>query len=433
MNDFFKEFPLVSEEEWKEQVARDLKGSEPEEILNQTDPIEEISFDSCGFPSKDHIREIPGKAPYTRGGKISDNEWDIINIIPSGTSQEMNKIILKRLMSGAAGLRIDLMEFENNDLEILFRDIQFNYITTTFICRNKTQIDKLVSIQKENPSMKGTLIWKGKGDYEKIEGFRDFLVDGTEVQRSGGNVSQEIAYVLHEGHKTLFQLLKDGEKIDDAIARIKFRTGIGGNYFFEIAKIKVIRKLWSKIVDAYQPEHDCSKVAYIEAETGLLNKSLKDPHTNLLRQTTEALSAVIGGVNELTIIPYDWKSTNPELSKTQRQATNIALMLKEESYLNKVIDPAGGAYVVENLITAIEQKSWEIFLRTEKEGLDFLGKSVRDTAKKRVNLLKNNENILIGVNKFPDPKASDSEWLNPSETAFGEELFLEAEFKKETV
>lgn len=428
MSDFYSEFSNTSQEEWIEKVSQDLRGKNVEDFLNHSHPIENVDFKSYAFPGEDYKHTVPGVAPYIRGGKFNNNEWQIVNAIQKLDAKSSNKIALDHLMKGATGLRLNLADFDNNELKTLINEIGFEYIVTTFIYYNKTQFDWLKDLADQYSKNIGTAINASSENFGFIPNMRNRLIDGTKVQSTGGNITQEIAYCLYEGHTVLHDLMNNlGLSIDEAAAQIKFKVGIGGNYFFEIAKLKTLRSLWHNIVQAYSPEHSCSTIAYIEAETGFVNKSLKDPNTNLLRQTTEALSAIIGGIDELTILPYNWKAKDPDLDKTQRLATNIALMLKEESYLDKVIDPSGGAYSQEKLISALHKKAWELFLELEKEGLNLLKNQIQKCASKRIKLIQNKENTLIGINKYFNSDRENESWGDLSENEFGKELILELE------
>ncbi|MEX2483068.1 MAG: methylmalonyl-CoA mutase family protein [Brumimicrobium sp.] len=428
MSDFFSEFSSVSEQEWLDLVSKDLKGKSIEDVLHHTHPIEELEYKSYAFPN-DQIEnhETPGSSPYTRGGKFKDNDWEIINVIPKGTPEEMNKLALDYLMKGATGLRLNLFDFDSSACDKLVKGIEFEYISVTFEYHTKEQFDWLTNLAENTKGLKGTAVNSNESKFGYVPKFRNHLIRGTDVQKTGGNVTQEIAYCLNQGHIALFELINSGLSVDDAAAQIKFRLGIGSNYFFEIAKFKVFKNLWHQIVSAYKPTHTCSTIPFIEAETGFLNKSLKDPHNNLLRQTTEALSAILGGVDELTILPYNWKAKQPDLIRSQRLATNIGLLLKEESYLDKVVDPSGGAYSLEEIISTLKKEAWKLFQTIEKEGVETLSNEINRVANKRVELVDNKSNVLIGVNKYFNTDKQQDFWKTPTQTELGKELILELE------
>jgi methylmalonyl-CoA mutase len=188
--------------------------------------------------------------------------------------------------------------------------------------------------------------------------------------------------------------------------------------------MRSLRSLWYEVVQAYTEDKQLGK-AYIEAQTGFLNKSLRDPHTNLLRQTTEALSAVVGGIDELSILPYNFYAEKPDLNSTQRLATNIGLLMKEESYMDKVIDPSGGSYNIEELTEKISDKAWSVFQQLEKGEQSKFEESIRAVAAKRIQRVSNEDDLHIGVNKYFNPEQSNEDWGKLPSTPFGDMVVLE--------
>ena len=426
MNNFYSDFPITNQKQWLEKVEKDLKGKTIEDTLHHFHPIEEIDYQSYGLHSDEQKHSsAPGQPPYLRGGKSTDNDWINNVVVPVDTPKKMNQFALNQLMNGATGLTLDLTTFDKEESNQLIHEIGFAHIVVTFIYASKEQFEWLQALADKD-ELHGTAFCSKKEQYGQIKGLRNQIVAGIDVQYAGGNIKQEIAYALHQGHQLLYKVMNKNEMtIDEAASQIKFKMGIGSSYFFEISKFRVLRSLWYTIVQSYQPKASCSSIAYIEAETGFINKSLKDPHTNLLRQTTEALSAVLGGVDELTIRPYDAWSNQPEQSKTQRLGLNIALLLKEESYMDKVIDPVGGSYCIEKITQTIKLEAWELFQELEGKGSDFLQTEVKKTAAKRVELIKNNNTTLIGVNNYFNDKPSSKSWKINHQTPFGKPLVLE--------
>jgi methylmalonyl-CoA mutase len=264
------------------------------------------------------------------------------------------------------------------------------------------------------------------------------VINAYGLQQTGANATQELAFSLSTANECLGVLLEAGMNIDQAAACIHFSVGITANYFYSIAKIRALKELWSSIVDAYSPIHSCSKNCVITAVSGPMNKSLKDPYTNLLRQTTEGLSAAVAGVDSLLIHPYTCASSHPSLELAERMATNISLLLKEESYLHSVNDPMGGSYAIEQLTTQFSGQAWDLFQETEsKNGVfttecaEFIQALIRSTAKQRLTLLRDGKNLLIGVNKFANPSPEIANYADAL-TYFGlPHLILERELMTE--
>jgi methylmalonyl-CoA mutase len=221
------------------------------------------------------------------------------------------------------------------------------------------------------------------------------------------------------------------------LANLHFTFGIGTDYLIEIAKFRAFRTLWAQLVREYKPIHVCNETTLITAKSGFVNKSLKDPYTNLLRQTTEAMSAVIGGADHLWIQPYNAQSIEGITDFTQRMATNISLLLKDESYLDKVIDAAGGSYAIEFLTDSLCQNTWDIYTEISNLGgilndsaKAWFQKEVSKIAQNRINKIVDKSHILIGINKFPNPQQTETTWVIDESLYFGlKALNLELAFE----
>ena len=423
MSDFYSDFPQVNKEQWLEKVEKDLRGKTIDEALHYAHPIEEINYKAYGFKENGiQQKNNPNCADYLRGTHTNNNDWFNNVVIPKLSAKEVNETALNHLMTGSNALTIDLNDFDETACNIVVNGIKFEYITASFIYHTEAQIIWL----KEHFENKGFSLSLSTDLPEAtiIDEVRSITIKGTDVQRSGGNVAQELAWCLHKGHQELYRLLTHGLSVQKATEQIKFQLGIGGNYFFEIAKMRSLRSLWYEVVQAYTEDKQLGK-AYIEAQTGFLNKSLRDPHTNLLRQTTEALSAVVGGIDELSILPYNFYAEKPDLNSTQRLATNIGLLMKEESYLDKVIDPSGGSYNIEELTEKISDKAWSVFQQLEIGEQSKFEESIRAVAAKRIQRVSNEDDLHIGVNKYFNPEESSEDWGKLPSTPFGDMMVLE--------
>lgn len=169
---------------------------------------------------------------------------------------------------------------------------------------------------------------------------------------------------------------------------------MGSNYFFEIAKLRAARLLWAQAVQAF----GISAVMHLQVRTAIANKSVYDPYTNLLRVTTEALSAVIGGCDSLIVEPFEFAG---------RLATNVQLLLKHEAHLDQVADPAGGSYYVEWLTDALAREAWKLFQQVEEKGgyaqaQDFINESIAKSREATESGVSSRRRTLVGVNNYPD-------------------------------
>jgi methylmalonyl-CoA mutase len=220
---------------------------------------------------------------------------------------------------------------------------------------------------------------------------------------------QELGFALASGTEYLTLAVKAGIPIDDVAQRMMFSFGVGSNYFMEIARLRAARLLWAKIIEQYKPQNETSMQMWIHCNTSAWNKTLFDPYVNLLRTTTEAMSAIIGGTQSLSILPFDTFYKDPD-EFSNRLARNQQIILKEEVYLDKVVDPAAGSYYIENLTQLIAEAAWKVFLQVEEKGgmveavkAGFVQDMVEKSAGERLDDIANRRIIQLGTNQHPNP------------------------------
>lgn len=419
MTDLFSSFQTSSKEEWIAILKKELKG-ESIDTLNKFNRVEEIAFPSY-FHREDRKAPFsdPGQAPYTRGIGAENNDWTIATTFRIGNEKESNREILMALMSGTDHLVLEATNAGEIDFETLFHEVGLSFIHTTFRAKSVAQIRQFLVYVKDAPVLvdyadNNALLQENIPAQSHVKLFH---VDASSVQQAGGTTWQELAVALGEGHELLVNQLDRGIACDTAANNIHFTFGIGSKYFFELAKMRAFRSCWAQIVSAYEPKQQISLAATITARTTFVNTSIKDPYTNLLRQTTEAMSAVLGGVQHLNIQPYDWYSQKPNMVFTRRMAANISLLLKEESYLQIVIDPAGGSYALDALTETIAERAWSSFQWIERNGgisnpevCLALHAEISEKATQRISELKDKTEKRIGINIFPNPEQIDNEW-----------------------
>lgn len=444
MSDFFNEFKKVSKSEWENKIISDLKGKDPS-IISIDNKIEELKLSSYYHEEDISKNEVPGNYPFTRGMNSNRNVWQNGAFILISNEKEANKKALLALNSGA-DLLVFKTEKESIDWEIVLKEIQFEYINVQFVIESKREFDSVFEImngKSENVQYNIDIVDHFSAeDFNSIaNNFKDkqqrfCSVNGFKTQNIGANTWQEIAFCLNIGHDYLLRLMALGFTVDQASACISFNIGVGSNYFFETSKFRALKQLWAKVVHAYNPEHNCSHNCNITAVIGHVNKSLNDPYTNLLRQSTEAMSAINGGTNALVIKPYDIYSTNGTSDLSERMALNISNILKEESYFDAVIDPLGGSYSVESSTEAIARKSWSKFQELEKneDGVKskFFIQEISEKAQLRTQSIRDKSTLLIGVNTFENPEEINNKW-EPMQSYLGlPSLVLEQALTSET-
>ncbi|MGE4308163.1 methylmalonyl-CoA mutase small subunit [Bacteroides sp.] len=449
----FSDFAPVTTEKWMEKVTADLKGADYEKKL--------VWKTNEGFKVKPFYRmedleglktvdALPGEFPYLRGTKKS-NVWLVRQDINVVDPVEANKKALDILMKGIDSLsfRIDSKDLKAEVIETLLKDICAESVELNFsTCqRHVVELAQLLvayfekkdyDLKKLQGSInydyfnkmlvdgkeKGDLVQTAKSLIEAVQPlpfYRVLNVNALTLNNAGAYISQELGYALAWGNEYLRQLTDAGLPATVVAKKIKFNFGISSNYFLEIAKFRAARMLWANIVASYEPvclrdcdnkgENDecrCAAKMKVHAETSTFNMTLFDAHVNLLRTQTEAMSAALAGVDSITVTPFDKVYQNPD-EFSERLARNQQLLLKEESHLDKVVDPAAGSYYVENLTVAIAQQAWDLFLEVEDKGGFYMAltagtvqAAVNASCAARHKAVAQRKEVLLGTNQFPN-------------------------------
>lgn len=449
MSDFFSAFNKITKADWQAKLMDDLKGKNPS-LLEINDVIEEINLSTYQhLEDALHTNSVPGNFPFLRGMNTPDNQWKNGCLVTIQNEKNANKKALEALNSGADLLVFKSVGKETNWTSVL-ENIKLEYVEVQFVVKSKAEFDRIQAIVPNNlNNIQYNLdfleeFWDEHQFNLIAESFKTkqqafCSINGFKIQQTGATTWQENAFCLSTGHEYLVKLMKQGFTIDEAAACITFKIGIGSNYFYEIAKIRSLKMLWSKIIHSYQPAHKCSYNCNITAISGHMNKSLKDPYTNLLRQTTEVMSAANGGVNGVVTLPYDSISLNGASSLAERLALNISSILKEESYIDKVNDPLGGSYSIEKLTDIIGKKSWKLFQELDSLGgtfkttaLDYIRQSVNEKRTLRIEKYKLGETVGIGINKYPNTESFNNQWNEALQYLGMTQLILENEYKTAT-
>ena len=196
--------------------------------------------------------------------------------------------------------------------------------------------------------------------------LRTVFVRSDVYSNGGANDVQEVASVLATATAYLRALCERGLTIDEAASQIAFAFSMGANFFLQIAKLRAVRPLWAQIVGAFEGSAEAQKMR-IHARPALFFKTIYDPYVNMLRNTTEIFSGVVGGIDSFESAPFDEPIRKGD-EFSRRIARNVQIMLQEEFGLLQPIDPAGGSWAVETLTRQMKEKIWAEFQRIEKEG-----------------------------------------------------------------
>ena len=238
--------------------------------------------------------------------------------------------------------------------------------------------------------------------------FRTICASSHAFHNAGATATQELAYTLASLTDTYDQLTNEGLSIDQLTAKTMLSVSVGTSYFMEIAKLRAFRVLYRRFLSAYSVTG--ALPLFIHCQTSTFYDATVTPYTNLLRATTEAMAAIIGGCDALTIHPYDTvfrdAAAAPDAEFAERIARNVSFLLKDESYLDKVADPAAGSYYVETLTHQLAESAWNLFLDVETRGglkkalIDgFVQTEIERSYQARVEAVRRGQ-VLVGVNKF---------------------------------
>lgn len=433
----FDQFPPVSTEEWRAKVEADLKGAPFEKKLvwrtNEGFNVQPMyrAEDIAGLKTTD---SLPGEFPYVRGTR-TDNDWFARQDIIASSPEEANRIALDVLNKGVTSLGFSIKEASEEELKTLLAGIKIDAVELNFnVCPKKALpfaallVDYIKAEGVENnfvgsidfnpfrKALKHGTAFPGDiaamaaellGTVKGVPGLKVLSVDSVMLSNAGAYIYQELGYALAWGAEWMTMLTEKGIDPAEVAARIKFNMGVSSNYFMEIAKFRSARMLWAQIVKQYGVADELCKMA-VHAETSRFNQTVYDAYVNLLRSQTECMSAALAGVDSITVTPFDTPYKTPD-EFSERIARNQQFLLKEESHLDKVVDPAGGSYYVETLTVAIAEQAWKVFLGVEEEG-GFLAqinngaiqKVIRETSEKRHTDVARRKEILLGTNQFPN-------------------------------
>tara|TARA_R110000868_G_scaffold91140_3_gene252843 strand:+ start:4723 stop:6093 length:1371 start_codon:yes stop_codon:yes gene_type:complete len=404
----FNEFSEVSAKQWKQKIQFELNGEDYNEKLVWESP-EGIKVKP--FYNSEDIFEnntIP---------RLS-NSWLIAQAVFAANAEMANKKALKALSKGAESI-VFTIPSEDTEIETLLKNINLKttilYFDFQFL--SPTYIKKLNSLNEEgnagfflNFDCIGQLCKTGNWFFNLEKDFQlvneilkenkniTLSINASIYQNAGANHVQQLAYTL--AHANEYLNTKEENLLSETT--FIFKIAVGSNYFFEIAKIRALRILWQTLATAYGISKEC----HILAIPSKRNKTIYDYNSNMLRTTTECMSAILGGADTICNLPYD-VIYHKDNAFGERIARNQLVLLKEESYLDKTTNPSNGSYYIESLTKQLAEKALELFKLIEKSG-GFLAqlknnaiqKKIKESAQKEQELFNNHKEILVGTNKY---------------------------------
>lgn len=413
----FNEFSTTTDQEWLEKIKKDLKGKDFQETLVHEN-FEGISIQPNYHPEKITVpAQNIGSVPYLRGWK-KDNYWETRVLLSEKDGKKLNENIIFNLQNGASSIGLPEGPTKWNQV---FEDVQLDVISIDFERLNSEESEELQAYIKECQYDKTQIQGWFRRDFvtsENITSIDDFIQQWDDYSnfrpikissfgeaQAGANKVHQLGIMLSKMNAVVANSNASVDQISSAlICEMVSDTQL----FMEIAKQRAFRVLYAHFIEQYAPGHECSKTVKVHAQTAFWNFSQKDIYTNLLRNTIAASGAVLGGVDVLTVTPFD--INNSDSSFVQRMSRNISSILKDESFFSRVADPAGGAYYVEYLTQELIDKSWAFFQEIEAKGGYFEAKNFIDkTIQADQSQLKayfEKGGTLVGINMF-QPEESE--------------------------
>lgn len=457
------EFSVPSYDEWLALVEKQLKGAPfDKRLITKTSEgisIQPIYMKNKGF---DKGNSIPGSFPFTRHvdaiGKLKDG-WEVSQEFVYPETDMFNQSVLYDLNRGLtsvsfsldypSGLGQDPDKDSNGDtgqgglslasradLVTAFKKIDFSSISLqanprqaylAFYC---LLIDFLDSRKISRDTLKGNMIadpfaqlaenggltcpldkaidevaacvaWSS----ENTPSFKSLGIDLSVYERAGASAIQELAVALGAGVEYMRLLQDRGIDLETTAGNMVFHFAMGSDFFLNIAKVRAARRLWSTVIKTCGCSEQVQRMR-IHARTSSYNKTLFDPHVNLLRATTEAYSAVLSGCDSICVAPFDSISGLPD-EMSRRISRNIQIILKEECHGHRIIDPGGGAWFLEDLTNNLAESAWSEFQEMEKQGglsqillQGNLQQQVAEVAASKKAEVGKRKQVIVGTNMY---------------------------------
>ncbi len=461
----FSEFPAPSLEQWREEVVRLLKGA-PFEKKMLAATYEGITLqpiytpeDVKNLPFQD---TLPGEWPYLRGteplGKRLQG-WLVAQELPFPDAKSFNEALQHDLGRGLTAINFHLDEAGQAGLDADQADAALVGMGGTNLSTYADAVQALEGVDVKTPlavvgaegavpaaalmvaalqakgadlktadlslgfdplgvlACKGSLPMTVEQAYDELADLTTWAVSnapkartlvacGHPYHEAGANAVQELAFTLASAVATLRALETRGVSVEEAASRVLFRLSIGGHFFMEVAKFRAARVLWAQVVRLSGGSDEAAKLRLF-AKSGHANKTQFDAYVNMLRGTTEAFSAVVGGVDMLHVGSFDEVLSQIPTDQGRRVARNTQIMLREESRLDQVVDLAGGSWTVETLTHQLVTAAWKLFQEVEAMGgfqkaleQGFVQAKIAEVATARRKAVTGRTDVIVGTNQY---------------------------------
>ena len=414
-----QEFPPVSTAQWEEVIRKDLKGADYEKrLVWQTDEGIRVKpyYRSEDLKELEYLEGAPGVFPYTRGNRAS-GAWRIREKVSATTVGDARRLASEALAAGAEELEFSIDLGTSEDVRRLVDGLA----CPIHFRAGERAAALLELIIASGVAVEGTLDYDPTvtGDFDRaadlvrrslaaLPRFRPITIGARRFYDGGSTITQEVGFGIAAGIECLAAFTERGVTPDAAASALAFEFAAGAGFFFGIAKLRAARMLWGQAVAAFHPARPESAQAYIHVESSAWHMTVYDPHVNVLRNTTEAMSAAIGGCESLAVDPFDAVYREPQ-EPSRRLARNTQLILKKEAWLDRCADPAGGSYYVEVLTDSIARESWKLVREVEAGGGfrkawtgGLIPARIEESRAAKIAAVSSRRRTILGTNQYPN-------------------------------
>ncbi|MEZ4393353.1 MAG: methylmalonyl-CoA mutase family protein [Polyangiales bacterium] len=397
---------------WRSLVEKDLRGASFEKALVAESPeglaLAPLYADAPCDPG------LPGAAPFTRGPSESPAPVALCVRVEPPASRAPGSLD-DDLAGGADALWIDARDPEalraarEKGLALV---VECDGRAAREVLREAGSSLRVLALDPMHAAARATLPLDALGAALRELGALAQEHPGTllarvstlAVHEAGGDAADELAYALSTAAAYLRAMTDAGVSVTDAAAALTAQVAVGRDTFGELCKLRALRVCWHKLLAAAGAPD--APLRGLHAVCSSRTLSQRDPWVNMLRVTTEVFSALVGGAELVTPLPFD-EALSARSPLGRRLARNTLLVLREESHLGRVIDPAGGAYYVEHRTDALAREAWSRFTALERAG--GVQKSLGDKSlrahldaswARRETLLARRREAVLGVSEF---------------------------------
>ncbi|RUL87295.1 methylmalonyl-CoA mutase family protein [Tautonia sociabilis] len=467
--DIAADFPPATFEQWRKNAEAELKGAPFEKkLVGHTFEGIDIQplYTSDHWPSAGDPSGFPGFSPRTRGDRVLGNVcsgWDIRQEHLHPDPIEANHAILEDLEHGVTSIQLRLdaaacagldaddrsavglagqdgvMAYSLGDLDRVLDRVRLEIAPVSIdgggsFLPTAALLAGLLEARGIEPSLVrcafnadpiGALMREGRlgvpidsamaelADLAAWTASRYPEATSVEVgtgpyHHAGATSTQDLAFAVATGLEYLRAMTAAGLDVNTAARQIAFGVSLGTQFFRAIAKLRALRLMWSKVVSECGGDPDSGRTMRLRARTSRRVLTSVDPWVNLLRNTVCCFAGAVGGADSITTAPMD-AAIGLSDHFSRRLARNTQIILQEESYLNRVIDPAGGSWFIESLTDRLAEEAWRIVREVEAQGGmiaaavgGWVGERIAQVEEEREKQIATRKLVVTGVSEHPD-------------------------------